>query len=207
MDKNYSKKQNGFTVMEVLLALTIFIVLILGFNTFVIRGYRSITFGSEQIDAIREAENGVELLTRELREASTAEDGSYALELAGDQEIIFYSDIDQDVSTERVRYTLNGNTLEKGVTEPTGDPLTYNTANEVVTTAVKYVNNGSVPIFTYYNQDYPYDTTNNPLPAPARLIDTKLINVRLIINVTPLVVPNDFDVQSDVQLRNLKTNL
>jgi len=205
MDKLRQKR--GVTVIELLLAMSVFILIILGFYSYVIRGYRSVTFGTEQIDAIREAEIGIQQLTREIREASTAEDGSYALELAGDQEIIFYSDIDQDVYTERVRYTLNGTILEKGVTEPSGDPLTYNLAQEIVTTAVKYVNNQTMPIFTYYNQDYPYDTENNPLPAPARLIETKLINIMLRVNVTPAVAPNDFDVQSDVQLRNLKTNL
>lgn len=205
----YKKHNNqGVTLIEILIGMTIFVFLALGIYTLVIRGFRVVSFGTDQTDAIRAAEVGIHQMTREIREASTAEDGAYAMELAGDQEIIFYSDIDQDVYTERVRYTLSGDTLVRGVTEPTGDPLDYDPGNdEVVETLVEYVNQGSLPIFTYYNQDYPYDTTNNPLPAPARLIETKLINVRLRVNVTPGIAPNDFDVQSDIQIRNLKTNL
>ena len=37
--------------------------------------------------------------------------------------------------------------------------------------------------------------------------EVRLINVILKINVTPLVAPNDYYVETDIQLRNLKDNL
>jgi hypothetical protein len=201
-----TQSQQGITILNILLSLGIGIILMLGWLTFVVRGYRGISFGEDQFEAARNAQKGIEILTQEIREASTAENGSYTLEVVDDQEIIFYSDIDEDSSVERVHYYLNGETLMKGVIEPTGDPLDY-TDPETLSIVAESVINGSNPIFTYYNEDYPLDTINNPLPTPSRLIDTKLINVFLKINIDPNRAPIDFDVESDVQIRNLKTNL
>lgn len=199
--------QTGLTLIEVITALGVFLIVVVSWNSIIIQSYRSAEFGRQQQEAIRQAQNGIEIMTEEIREMSTAENGAYALEEAGDNEIIFYSDIDEDVYTEKVRYFINGTDLNKSVIEPTGDPLEYLPANEQTTTIAKFANNASSSLFTYYNEDYPYDTTNNPLPAPARLIDTKLIHIFLRINIDPTKAPRDFDVEADVQLRNLKTNL
>lgn len=207
MIKKLKKYNQGITLLELIITISIFIIIILSWNNFILQSYRSATFGQEQIEAIRQGQKGISLMAQEIRELSTAENGAYGLELAGDQEIIFYSDIDQDVYTERVHYFLENNTLKKGITEPSGNPLTYNPANEVVTDVVNFIRNDNLPIFTYFNGNYPSDTINNPLPAPARLIETKLINVFLRINIDPKREPNNFDLHTDVQIRNLKTNL
>lgn len=194
-------------MLELAVAIGIFVILVFAWNNFAIQSYRSTAFGQEQLEAIRQAQAGIDLMAKELRELGPAENGAYSLELAADQEIIFYSDIDQDIYTERVRYWLSGSNLMKGVTEPSGSPLSYNPADEVTSIVSIYVRNATAPIFTYYNGDYPYDTVNNPLPAPARLVETKLLNVFLSINVNPSRAPQHFDLETDVQLRNLKENL
>ncbi len=200
-------QNKGITLIETVVALGIFVIIVIAWNSVIVQSYRSAEFGRQQQDAIREAQKGIEIMTQELREMSTAENGAYALDTADDNQIIFYSDIDKDIYTERVRYWLDGTALKKGVVEPTGDPLNYNLNNEHIKIIANFINNGSHPLFTYYNEDYPYDEVNNPLPAPARLIDTKLIHIFLRVNIDPDVAPKDFDVESDVQLRNLKTNL
>jgi len=201
------KNQSGVTLLELSIAIGIFVIIVFAWNNFTIQNLRSSAYGQEQLEAIRQAQKGIDLMAKELRELSTAENGSYGLELAGDQEIIFYSDIDQDVYTERVRYFLDNENLKKGIVEPTGNPLTYDFNNEKIFVVSEYVRNNTEPIFIYFNSDYPYDTTNNPLPAPARLIETKLINIFLRINIDPLRAPDDFDLYTDIQLRNLKNNL
>lgn len=207
MNKKNIKNLFGVTLLELSVTIGIFIIIVLAWNNFTIQNIRSSTFGQEQLEAIRQAQKGIDIMAKELRELSQSENGSYGLELAGDQEIIFYSDIDQDVYTERVRYFLTDNTLKKGIIEPTGYPPTYNPLNETIITISENVRNDTEPIFTYFNGEYPYDTINNPLPAPARLIETKLINVFLRINIDPKRAPNNFDLYTDVQLRNLKNNL
>ncbi len=208
--KIYNKSlttQQGLTLLEIIITLSIFIILILAWNNFAIQSYRSAAFGQEQLEAIRQAKNGIDTMAQELRELSKSETGSYGLEYAGDYEIIFYTDIDEDISTERVRYFLEGTNLKKGVIEATGNPLVYEAENEVITTISTNVHNDTLPIFIYYNGNYPYDTTNNPLPAPALLIETKLIHVFLRININPNRAPENFDLETDVQIRNLKNNL
>lgn len=175
--------------------------------SFVIYVYRSYGYNFEQIAAINEARKGIETMVREIREAQYGEDGSYPLEEAGNSQFIFYSDVDKDASVERVRYFLDGTDFKKGVVEPSGDPPQYILEDEVVKILSIYVRNESTPIFAYYNGDWPLDIINNPLPTLTRLTDTKLMHVYLKINADPNRPPDNFELESDVQIRNLKTNL
>ena len=198
----------GFTLVESIMVVAIFSIVMLLVTEFVIQGYYSYRYNFEQIEAITQARRGVETAVREIREAKPGDDGSYPLELADDNQLIFYSDIDADGETERVRYFLDGSTFKKGIIKPSGSPVSYPTDQEQIKIVAKYINNPpDVPIFTYYNGRWPQDTTNNPLPTATRLIETKLIHFHLIINVNPTRAPNNFNLESDVQIRNLKTNL
>jgi hypothetical protein len=93
------------------------------------------------------------------------------------------------------------------VVKPSGDPPQYILADETINVISRYVRNGSLLFFTYYNGDWPTDTVNNPLPTLTRLSDTKLMHVYLKINIDPSRLPDDFDLESDIQIRNLKINL
>jgi len=68
--------------------------------------YRSGEYISGQAIAIDEARRGVDAMAKEIREARYGEDGSYPIEKAGGKEFVFFSDIDQDGQTEKVRYYL-----------------------------------------------------------------------------------------------------
>jgi hypothetical protein len=92
-----------------------------------------------------------------------------------------------------------GNELKKGIIEPVGDPVTYPPENEKVTTVTTYVRNDP-PIFKYY------DAAGNEITQiPARLNDTKVIKVFLVINIDPNRLPDEFQLQQAIELRNLKT--
>lgn len=189
----------GFTLIESLVTVAIF-VLALGATVGLVLGlYRSQGYTFQQAQAIEEARNGIEIMVKEIREARGGDDGSYIIERADDFEFIFYSDIDKDGDTERVRYFVEGTDFRKGVIEPSGFPLEY-TGEEKISILSKYVRN-QPPIFHYFDGDL------QELPAPARLKDTKLMRVYLVVNVDPNRPPQDFVLESDVQLRNLKTNL
>ena len=90
--------------------------------------------------------------------------------------------------------------LRKGVTQPTEHPIEYPEENEDITILSQYIRN-QLPIFRYFDGD------GNELAAPARLEDTKLMRLHLIININPLRAPGDFELESNIQIRNLKTNL
>ncbi|MDP2926711.1 MAG: hypothetical protein Q8N65_01055 [bacterium] len=320
----------GFTIVETLVAIVVFTLASGALMSFIVLSYRIYGYTYEQSVAIDEARKGVETMTREIRQAKQGDDGSYPIEKAEDKEFIFYSDIDNDGKTERVRYFLGevssgsstkecvvfskggscsvsfsnflqgtiktaqvqvsvegdlgasneyaeifadgqklgnlcqtqcsdcastwqgtmtydvtsqatDNSLQfladatnqvdpvcswqnpnhalkarfilswteeltglshefkKGVTEPVGVPPTYPLGQEEVKNLSYYVRNAP-PIFEYF------DVNNNKIIIyPARLKDTKLMKVYLIINANPDRPPADFELESFVELRNLKT--
>jgi type II secretory pathway pseudopilin PulG len=314
----------SFTLIETLVVITVFALVMGALAGFVLWAYQTQSFAFQQAVAIGEARKGIETMVKEIREARVGDDGSYPIELATDKEFIFYSDIDKDGDTERVRYFLgtagsgsqtkecqtfsdggscsvtfsnflggdltsaevevsldgdfgwsreyaeiyaDGNYLDrvcqtgcsdcpgswegtqtfdvtsqaqdnslqltadatgwvndlcphsmkakfklswtenltggqsdfrKGVTNPTGSPLQYPQDQEVVTVLSQYVRNAP-PIFRYF------DASGNELTeTPTRLKDTKVMEVYLIVNVNPQKVPQNFELRSAVQLRNLK---
>jgi hypothetical protein len=199
--------KNGFSLIEGIFMIAIFALAMTLLITFVIYIYRAYGYNFEQIAAINEARKGIEVMVKEIRESRYGDDGSYPLEEAGNSQLIFYSDVDKDESVERVRYFLDGANFKKGVVEPSGDPPQYILSGEIVDILSAYVRNNTVPVFTYYNGDWPVDIVNNPLPTLTRLTETKLMHVFLRINVDPNRPPDNFELESDVQIRNLKTNL
>ncbi len=312
----------SFTLVETIVTIFIFILLMGALSGMIVMLYRTKTYQWEESLAISEARRGIETMIKEIREAREGENGAYPLEYAGDKELIFYSDIDNDGKTERVRYFLGesetqtliqecesfqrggscsvsfnnfftgnltsaqvrisvkgdlgrgneylevfvdgqslgkicqtgctdcsnfwegtatfdvtsfasdnlltfsaeaswrvdpicphsiqvhfeltftqetqGTQLKKGVIEPEGNPPTYPLDKEKVSIITSYVRN-SPPIFEYFDQN-----GNKIEEYPARLSDTKVMKVFLVVNVDPNRPPNEYQLQSFVQLRNLK---
>lgn len=328
----------SFTLIEALVTIAIFVLAMGAVIGFIVMAYRTYGFTFQQSQAILEARKGVETMVKEIREARVGDDGAYIIEKADDYEFIFYSDIDDDGETERVRYfirpaggregsetgqcasfssggscsvtfsdfltedletaqlkvSVEGDldsgseivkiyadgdylatlctgsdcgqcpgtfqdltTLEvssqasdgsiifsadassavnpfcdwleenhsmmakfeffwtesssaqekdifkKGVIDPTGWPISYPEENEKIFIISENIMNErrGEPVFSYYDGDY------NLLDAPARLERTVLMHLKLIINVNPKRPPQDFILESDAQIRNLKTNL
>lgn len=315
----------SFTLIETIVAIAVFILALGVVSSLILMAYRTQSYSWQQSAAIDEARRGVETMVKEIREARPAETGNFPIEKAEDKEFIFYSDIDNNGKTERVRYflgevnsgsqtqecqtsakggscsvifsnfftgtlksaqikvsvdgdfglsseyaeifadgtkigeicksgcsdcphswqgtvTLDVTTLasdnaiqflidsslgvdpncpyamkarfefswtedlsafvhefKKGVIKPTGVPPAYPQDQEQVTILSSYVRN-SPPIFEYFDQN-----GNKIEEYPARLGDTTLMKVFLAINVDPNRPPQDFELESSVQLRNLKS--
>lgn len=96
----------GFTLTETIVAIAIFALIMAGAAAAVVSAYQSQSINREQATAIEEARRGVRTMIKEIRESASGEDGSYPIEKAGNKELIFYSDVDQDLSVEKVRYFL-----------------------------------------------------------------------------------------------------
>jgi len=324
-----SKSLTGFTLIETLVTIFILALIIGVVFGLIVFLYRTHGYAWEESQAIEEARRGIEAMTKEIREARTGEDGSYPLEKAEDKQIVFYSDIDNDGRTEKVRYFLGtvnsgiliqecqtdsgggtcsvafsnfftgilksaqlkvsvegdldrsaeyvtvsvdgnnlgnicqigcshcagvwqgttiydvisqaqdneiqfsadassavgyecpvgspnhsmkarfefsweeeiigaGNELKKGIIEPTGSPIEYPSEQENISLLTSYVRNAP-PIFEYF------DNQGDKIEEyPARLIDTKIMKVYLVVNVNPNRPPDNHELESYVQLRNLK---
>lgn len=96
----------GFTLIETLVALFVFTLLMGSLSGLIVVSFRNYRFLWEQTLAVSEARRGMRVMTKEIREARMGEDGSYPIAKAGDREFVFFSDIDEDEQTEKVRYFL-----------------------------------------------------------------------------------------------------
>jgi len=207
--KQGSKKQLGFTLLELLVVVSLSALLSIATYLVFTFGYKEQQYIQEQNLAVEEARDALKKMVSEIREASDADNGAYPIELAQDNTFIFYSDIDIDDITERVRYFIEEDCLKKGIIEPVGVPLVYSATNEQIQVLSDHLVNSvaGVNLFRYYNTDYPADTLNNPLSTPASLQDLSLVEIRLRINAVPDKITNNEQLDSFVQIRNLKTNL
>jgi len=322
----------SFTLVETIVAIFVFSVLLGVLSAIILMLYRTKSYQWEQSLAISEARRGMETMVKEIREAREGENGAYPIEYAGDKEFIFYSDIDNDGKTEKVRYFLGeiktqtltqecftttaggscnanfsgfligilksakvsisvegdlgssneyvdiyldgqylgrfcqtgcsdcagiwqgtqtfdvfsqaqdgnlsfnarassrvncsgpgepkcnwggyhtmkakfeltisqevqGTELKKGVIKATESPPVYPKDQEKVSVITKYVRNAP-PIFEYFDEN-----GNKIEDYPARLSDTKVMKVFLVVNVDPNRPPTEYQLESFVQLRNLK---
>lgn len=198
------RSQCAYTLIEIVVSLAIFTLLLGTFVSIIVHSYRLQTYDVEQGEAVKVARDGVEKLMKELREVKYGDDGSYPL-VAGsllDQSITFFSDIDVDQKTEKVRYFLLDGYLKRGVIEPSGQPVRYDSRSETIENVARYITNGSTPIFRYYDERYP--AVQTPLSVPPDVTNVRLVEIRLKVNVTPERAPIEFVQSSFVHLRNLK---
>jgi prepilin-type N-terminal cleavage/methylation domain-containing protein len=205
MDFKQSKKQSGFSIIEVLVAMFIFsliIIAVFSFQKDIFSYNRTISDSLATQDEIRRA---LKIMIAEIRTSSPSNLGAYALVETANSSFIFYSNIDKDQNKERVRYFLDGTTLKKGVIKPSGSPLTYNPTDEVITELVHDVSNGTTPIFSYY--DATYDGTTPSLAEPIDIAVVRLIKITVTVDKDPTNPPGPITLTTQVSMRNLKDNL
>lgn len=194
----------GFTLIEIILVTFISTLVITALLRFLSIGHPLARTTYLQAQSTETARLQLKRLASALREVRTSDAGAFALVETSPQRIIFYADVDGDPAVERVRYELVGTNLHRGVTDPSGTPVVYDTAQEHDSVVTTFIRNGSEPIFLYYDGSYPANPS--PLPGTA-LADITYMQFRLVIDADPMADPPAVDVISQVQLRNLKTNL
>ena len=201
--QNFLKKiSGGFTLIEILFGVAIFL-LIIGVLTLFSRNVW--IYNSFVSAGLVNADNGRQILktmTSEIRTASSADTGAYTISQAASSSFTFYSNIDNDVLKEKVRYFLTGATLRKGVIKPTGSPLSYNPANEQVSTLAPSVTSA---IFDYYDKNY--DGTTASLSFPINIPNIRLIKITIVIDQDPNRPPAPTTFSTQISIRNLKDNL
>lgn len=199
-------RRRGFTLVEVMVAVSIVagvVSVVFGFVYYYLRSY---SFSFEEYRSINQAQSAFTIMIREIREARTGENGAWPIAAADDNSLVFYSDVSNDGRTDRVRYFLEGRSLKRGVIEPVGIPASYPTASEKIREVAPDVDNLGAPVFVYYNGDWPGTVAGNPLAGTVRISDTRYIEVGLRIDVNKDVYAAPFQMSSGVQIRSLKNN-
>lgn len=203
ISQNYSQSEQGFTLIEVLVASAILVILAFGFLAMqYIIGQNQVSVWRDYL-SIESANSILSNIAKELRDARQSSTGTYLLEIADDDEIVFYSDIDYDGDIERVHYVLSGNVLTKGIVEPTGEPVSYPLESEKTRIITDIVRNEDNKIFFYFNSDWPQDTINNPLTQDTRISDTVQMKIYIKTNPKGNNSKQDYILETEVRLRNI----
>lgn len=203
---NYKhNSQSGFSIIEVLVG--IFILTLIGIAVYTFQkdvfSLNRIISGSLIIQD--ETRRVIKTMSAEIRTASPSSLGTYALVQVATSSFSFYSNIDDDLFKERVRYFVDGAILKKGVIKPAGSPLTYNPANEVLTELIHDVASLATSTFSYYDENY--DGTTPPLAEPVDIATVRLVKITITIDKDPQAPPGPMTLTTQIQMRNLKDNL
>lgn len=195
------------TLLEVLISIFIFSIILLAVTSAATRLYKINAYTIAQSYQVDYARRGVDLLVRDIREMTYADDGAYPLVLKDDHAISFYSDIDRDNSVEYVEYELTGTgstTLQKKVYNSVGNPPVYNysTPDETIILS-EYVQNVSFGSSTFVY----YDKVGNVASPATPITDIRYVQAQIIVNIDPVRDPGQYMLRSSAALRNLKDNL
>src|SRR3989339_850533 len=182
MNKDFYKK--GFTISELLISIFILSVLTLGVSTFQ-RDVFSLNFALQNgLSAQMSARRVVKTMVAELRETGPSALGAYPIASASSTSITFYSDVNNDGLRDRVRYYVSGTNVKRGIIAPSGNPLTYNSANEKISNVISdFIASSTRPLFEYYPADYAGSTA--PLTYPVNIQSVRLVKVTAIIDKNP----------------------
>lgn len=198
------KHRPGYTLLELVISMTVMVVIFTVVSIAVINVLRENRARNAQIDATNQAMNIVRSLTSIIRETQYSPTGAYPIVAANDTSITFFAPLGGGSTIQHIRLFKNGTTLQQGVIQPVGSPVTYPTNQEVVSTLMTGVrNSGSQPLFQYYNKNY---TGSQAAMSPVSIVDIRLIKISVIYDKDPAQSPAANTIELQAQLRNVKDN-
>jgi|SRR3989338_1365041 len=205
--KNYfkdGKLLTGFTLVELIISIAIFLVLIIGAANLLVSIIQNPKAQLAAMDNIDRARFVSSNFINEIRAAAY---GSYPLIEAENSEIIFYSPVGASSgNVNRIRYYVSGDTLYKAVIVPVNG--IYNLSSEVVTPVLTSLSNGGDPLFYYYNGSYNGVANITPLSQPVNVVQVKFVKMNL--TVKKQITAQDastFSLNAGTAIRVLKNNL
>jgi Tfp pilus assembly protein PilV len=206
MNAKINKKYySGMTIVELLVAMSIFIIGMAGFSLLFVRTWQVNQYALEMGQSSLAVSQGANKMVDYIREAKQGDNGAYPVVSVAGNDLVLYSDYDKNGVTERLHFYKSGQNVLLGVTNPNNSmPVTYPAGDQQIITVAHYiVNDNNTPIFYYYNKNYPADTTNNPLSGTINVSDVRLVKIYLQININPNRAPDNIKIQNFVEMRNL----
>ena len=201
----YVNKQTGMTLVEMLVVIGIFTLLSGAIYGTIQALYQYNGYAYAQAAEVDNARRGLNTFSRDVREMTYAEDGSFPIVLNTEYLMGFYSDIDKDNNVEYVEYELATTTMfYKRVYNPTGNPPTYDFNNpdeEIILS--EYVQNIQEATSTFQY----FDSNGVQLDETSLLTDIRYIRAQIIVNIDPVRSPGEFLLRTSIAPRNLKDNL
>ncbi len=203
MSAKFSSQQ-GFTLLEVVIALGI---TILAVSLMTNLGLDLSNFGSffgDFLGSQHEIQSSFQVMSAEFKSTRSSSAGSFSIAVASPTSLIFYSEVDGDNLTERVRYFVDGNILKRGVLKPSGLPLIYDSANEKVSEMIRDLTASSSVPFSYYDKDF--TGSENALSYPLDLSAIRVVRVQVSVDKNPKAEPGPISMEVYLTGRNLINN-
>lgn len=201
MIRMHTYNREGLTLVELLVTIAIATGVMITVTFFALDITNFGLFLGERLETERELEQTLRSFAIEVRSMTTAENGSYPVAAANETSFTYYTDVDLDGTIEQVRYFLNGTTLQRGTTEPSGTPATYDPADENVRDVVQYIVPGP-DLFTYWPDGWVGETAS--LSTPINLSDIRLVRLRATVDKDTAVPPAGSTQSVHITIRNLR---
>ncbi len=191
---------SGISIVEMVVSIAMATFAIVAIGSFTISFYRTNAYGIEQSFAIHSARKGIDLMVRDIREATYSDEGSFPVVSIAPYAMVVYSDVDRDDSVERISFSLEGTNLIRGKAESAGDPPVYPGENDEEYSVSDSVRNETygTPIFQYY------DESGNEITDYDAVTDVVFVTVNVLVNINPSRLPRDFSLRSSASLRNTR---
>lgn len=193
------KNQRGMTLLEALVWVAITSMIMLAIVNSVQYFYRTNNYAVEQSAAVTSAQRGIDSMIRVMREAAYSSNGAWPVISMASTSFAFYADVDSDPFIEQIRYYVSGNSLYRGVIDPSGDPPVYTNPETIseISDKVRNIEQGVV-VFQYY------DLNGNLMTDLSKIAEVRFVQTTVVVNVNPFRAPNQFTLRSTAALRNLK---
>ena len=190
-------RQSGFTLLEILIVITIMAIATGLVATFVGNSFNAYGFLQAKASTSSDANLELDRVSRVIR-------GATQVLNAGTNSLTVYAYFSpRDNAPDQVNYYVSGTSFLAAVIPASGTApnYTYNVANQQNYTLITHLTNGAQVAFTYY------DDQGNQLTGAFSTIQVKQISIYLATNPYPNVLHVPVVIQTTDTLRNLKTNL
>ncbi len=194
MNKIINSKFRAFTLVEMIIVVSILSILSLVVSKFIVQGFSSYKNGKQNIDMAQDS-------ARVMRDFEYATRAATVVKTAGVSELSFYRYYDlTSTSPKQVRYFLENNVFKAGITEPVGTTpnITYPSNQEQIHYLIENVDSLKLQYF---------DDNNLEVAQPASLASVRMVQLTISLKTRSGNRFNTTTQTTKVNLRNLKRNL
>jgi prepilin-type N-terminal cleavage/methylation domain-containing protein len=194
---SHRNHQSGYTLLELLITMTIIGILglsIMNFTIQVMKGYKYVSLQSTTAVDLSNTLDRVSKVIRGSTDVVDAQTNSLT---------IYAYFLPNDAVVDKIKYYSSGTNLFADVTPPSGTApsYTYSAADTKTYKISSFLAAGSPPVFTYY------DDVGNQLTGSFAVNQVKQIGIQISVNPDTQTLKKDISTQTKVTLRNKKTNL
>jgi len=201
--KQILNNREGLTLLEVIISVALFSGVLFVISSFFTSTTQFQDLTNQKLQVQQDLQQTFQTIVTQIRSMNFSGSGAYPISSASSSSLIFYSDVDEDGVTERVRYTVGTSTISLGIVKPAGNPYTYATSTEIVTTAVEKVVTSTTPFLVYYGATY--TGSEAPLTEPIDVSKIRVIQVTVSADLSPKA-PKPIVFKDLINIRNLRSN-